>query len=767
MASHKELRLRLKSLLSKAENHNCVECFAPAPSHGCLMVLEDRTIGSFCCSKCALVLRRLGDDICWMKSITTEEWMEDEVEAMELGGNKLINTVFEGKLSFDAHKPHPESDHIERERFFRQKYEERQFFCLTGLRALWYSTNLPTGPSNFSSKLEGLPGREPKVGNVGNDGERSVSTHMTSQSGAVQRRLKRRDSLPKMMVKQSSNLEAWDEMKANGTGGDDGFGIPLSRGSSTEFNVLDASDNWWDPNTDTAASAGRDEGQMKGISGMSPVSVLGSSNDGEDRSSRHRHGRRGSMGGSGHHGAAHGSDSRPRRRNSITSRGDGSAHTGRQDGYPDSPHQMGHKRASKHRRGSIGHDGDDMQAQMEALGYEDAVPDSHGSSAGMGRRGSVGGGSSHRRPGRRTSIGQEHCEVQAQRDALGYEDATPDSHYTTSVRRGSIGGTSSARRRGSVGGDIHNSNHDVNHSTRSRGLRRQGSRDMDRQQQEALGYEDCTPQTSRVSRRGSVGGGGYRRQGSHMSHGDSHPPPPDVSGASPHIGRASRRGSVGGLKRQGSRDMSNEMSHEAYPPPDVGGTSPHPGRAARRGSVGGLRRQGSRDLSRDLGYEACQPGVDAGPTGRATRRGSVGGLRRQNSRDLSSDLGYEAHQPDVASGASHVGRATRRGSVGGLRRQNSRDMSQQREDLGYEDCHTPDAGTGRASRRGSVGGSSARRRGSIGARGDSGHGKEEHVRHHDHGPSLRRGSIGGSHGTRRRGSIGAGHETAMLETMRF
>ena len=62
---------------------------------------------------------------------------EKEVRAMENGGNKKVNLIFEGKLkNFGSlnTKPSAGADGRTRERFIRDKYERRKYFDASALQ---------------------------------------------------------------------------------------------------------------------------------------------------------------------------------------------------------------------------------------------------------------------------------------------------------------------------------------------------------------------------------------------------------------------------------------------------------------------------------------------------------------------------------------------------------------------------------------------------------------------------------------------------------
>uniref|UniRef100_A0A6T7J753 Arf-GAP domain-containing protein n=1 Tax=Attheya septentrionalis TaxID=420275 RepID=A0A6T7J753_9STRA len=132
MASQSELKKRLKVLMSRQENMVCSDCPERQPRWASLIVPPQGSpqgalpIGAFCCLECSGSHRRLGVHISFVRSINLDSWKEREVQAMENGGNKKVNSIYEARLH--APKPVAGADGPTRERFIRDKYERRKYF---------------------------------------------------------------------------------------------------------------------------------------------------------------------------------------------------------------------------------------------------------------------------------------------------------------------------------------------------------------------------------------------------------------------------------------------------------------------------------------------------------------------------------------------------------------------------------------------------------------------------------------------------------------
>lgn len=135
--SQAEFKRRLQLLMNKPENSVCADCPERQPRWASLIVPPPSCppgslpIGAFMCLECSGSHRRLGVHITFVRSINLDSWKEREVLAMENGGNKRVNEIFEAKLkNFGTHsgKPSATADGRTRERYIRDKYERRKFF---------------------------------------------------------------------------------------------------------------------------------------------------------------------------------------------------------------------------------------------------------------------------------------------------------------------------------------------------------------------------------------------------------------------------------------------------------------------------------------------------------------------------------------------------------------------------------------------------------------------------------------------------------------
>jgi len=166
----KELRLqrRVKHLLTLSENKFCLDCSKPRPRWATLVVISppikglssiksnilteggnrnvnsksprqtNIVMGSFCCLECSGSHRKLGTHITFVRSVDLDTFQEHEVKALESAGNKVVNSIFEGRLysdyaaqcdrdldTFNTIKPNTNSDQVSRELFIKKKYKDK------------------------------------------------------------------------------------------------------------------------------------------------------------------------------------------------------------------------------------------------------------------------------------------------------------------------------------------------------------------------------------------------------------------------------------------------------------------------------------------------------------------------------------------------------------------------------------------------------------------------------------------------------------------
>lgn len=129
-------------LMRYADNRFCVDCSSPDPRWVTIIVPrasavetpqnnenQSQTLGAFCCSDCAGSHRKLGTHLAFVRSIDLDRFKSNEVSALERGGNRVVNALYEAGLSNAAStKISSSSTLLERERFVVDKYAKRKWF---------------------------------------------------------------------------------------------------------------------------------------------------------------------------------------------------------------------------------------------------------------------------------------------------------------------------------------------------------------------------------------------------------------------------------------------------------------------------------------------------------------------------------------------------------------------------------------------------------------------------------------------------------------
>jgi len=165
MLHQKLLKTRLKALQNKVENKVCCDCKDPRPTWASIIVPppgspEDaQPIGAFCCYMCSGIHRSLGVHICFVRSIDLDDWTEDQLQAMQNGGNNKINAIFEATLGEmgEGIKPQLGAEITDRERYVKDKYLHRKYLDATMLETNFQVEGCRMDEVSFSDLIIGRP----------------------------------------------------------------------------------------------------------------------------------------------------------------------------------------------------------------------------------------------------------------------------------------------------------------------------------------------------------------------------------------------------------------------------------------------------------------------------------------------------------------------------------------------------------------------------------------------------------------------------------
>jgi hypothetical protein len=99
-------------------------------------------LGAFYCHPCSRAHDAL--ESCYvLNTRKAQDWTEEEVAALEMGGNKMINALFEAKFLWDCPRPDASSGMKVRSAFITEKYQERKYFSATAAKGLSNKSNKP------------------------------------------------------------------------------------------------------------------------------------------------------------------------------------------------------------------------------------------------------------------------------------------------------------------------------------------------------------------------------------------------------------------------------------------------------------------------------------------------------------------------------------------------------------------------------------------------------------------------------------------------
>lgn len=133
MTLEEEHRDRVMAQLARKENQVCADCPNRYPRWASFIVaMGSEPLGCFCCHECVAFHRQLGTHIVFVRSCDHDKFRENDVIALEAGGNKRMNALLEAALYRDEMKPGMHTTRRIREQFIRLKYQERKWAASVG-----------------------------------------------------------------------------------------------------------------------------------------------------------------------------------------------------------------------------------------------------------------------------------------------------------------------------------------------------------------------------------------------------------------------------------------------------------------------------------------------------------------------------------------------------------------------------------------------------------------------------------------------------------
>ena len=221
------LQERLQIQLEKEENQICADCPNLLPRWASILVplqqdnqyAMNTSMGCFICQDCAGAHRNLGVHVCFVRSVDHDEWKENEVCAMEQGGNSRVNLYYEYLLANKngvKDKPTFGSNGRDREKFAVKKYKKR----------LYYVESLNDLPNDMLLKSSFTDDSEHE-----DDDSLIELVHNFSSSHDSKTSIDQYESFPKYRDRADKKNQHFSDLKENGVSS---FRESLQQNPSTE-----------------------------------------------------------------------------------------------------------------------------------------------------------------------------------------------------------------------------------------------------------------------------------------------------------------------------------------------------------------------------------------------------------------------------------------------------------------------------------------------------------------------------------------------------
>lgn len=118
---HKMIKEKIDYVRSMPGNEKCCDCDADGPEWASI------NLGILLCLNCGGAHRGLGVSLSKVRSLHMDTWDLETLMVMSDLGNKLVNEIYEAKISNGMNKPTADTDAVTRRAFIEAKYVQKAF----------------------------------------------------------------------------------------------------------------------------------------------------------------------------------------------------------------------------------------------------------------------------------------------------------------------------------------------------------------------------------------------------------------------------------------------------------------------------------------------------------------------------------------------------------------------------------------------------------------------------------------------------------------
>lgn len=158
MPAQDDIEQRLKAVLSDPDNQGCSECdrqeYKPIWASFLTSPVDKKVLGVVCCKKCYKLFNKVEGADFTLKSLEDlKDWTKDDIDALELSGNKLVNAVYEATVTNE--KEGRDKRKYGYEAFFFEKYVNLSHFDEVLYKQLINQASKSLVEKRFNKSLRG------------------------------------------------------------------------------------------------------------------------------------------------------------------------------------------------------------------------------------------------------------------------------------------------------------------------------------------------------------------------------------------------------------------------------------------------------------------------------------------------------------------------------------------------------------------------------------------------------------------------------------